>query len=114
MKTLLSKRSSMSMLALSAALSVTLMASPAMAEHNESYQNVHKGWLSEYEGPATGITTATSDVYRSPMGDNETYGFIQKGWLSEYSYQPRDLSTMTAEVFRFERRLDWLGTTYWD
>lgn len=114
MKTLLSKRSSMSMLALSAALSVTLMASPAMAEHNESYQNVQKGWLSEYEGPSTGITTATSDMYRLPMGDNETYGFIQKGWLSEYENQPGELNIMISEVFRFERRLDWLGTTYWD
>lgn len=114
MKKLTKKRSLLSIAALSATLSVALMAPPAMAEHNESYQNTHKGWLSEYSSSVKGISTVSNEQYRAAMGDNDTYGFINNGWLSEYEFALGDSNIVTAEAFGFNRSIDWLGTTYWD
>lgn len=124
MKQPISKRNALSMAALVAVLSTTLIAPTAMADANhEAYANVNKGWLHEYEGPTSDTTAVYTNRYRSIVGDNDTYGFIGKGWLSEYAYQPGDSMiadtgdnplTNTGVIHRFERRLDWLGTGYWD
>ncbi|KAA3627880.1 MAG: hypothetical protein DWQ09_12050 [Proteobacteria bacterium] len=116
MKKPISLRNFLSMAAASTVLSAALVASPVMAEGNDTYRTVHAGYLSEYQVQPGDLPTMTGSIFNAESGDNVTYATIHNGWLSEYETQAGDASRMTASFDMFESsaykgssRKSWLG-----
>ena len=116
MKKSISLRNFLSMAAASTVLSAALVASPVMAEGNDTYKMIHAGYLSEYQVQPGDLPTMTSSNFKAVSGENGTYVTIHNGYLSEYENQAGDASRMTASFDMFESsaykgssRKSWLG-----
>lgn len=88
------------LLSQSAALSATLMASPVMAESNDTWKSIRDGWLSEYQLQPREERVRTKTVYNAASAANDAFASIYGGWLSEF--ESIDGSRMMASFNLFE------------
>ena len=115
MKKLMKTRNVLSMTALSAALSMALIGSPAVAGENDTYKSIHNGWLSEYQVKSSEVRVSSNSEFRAISAENNTFASVHDGWLSEY--EDLDTAGMVAmfdvsqsAAYEGATRKDWLDT----